>query len=74
MTLWLVCLLILIWLILAGSGCASTPVVIPDDNVVHCLRAGDVVPPEFDGWYVISPGELRKLYRERRIEKDEESR
>ena len=69
LTLWLVCSLILICLIL-NSGCV-TQTVVPDDNVPVRLQAGNTVPDDLDGWYAISPGLLRKLYRDRRIETED---
>lgn len=48
------------------TSCGQRYVVIPSDDVPVKLWAGEVVPERLDGWYAVSPGALRKLYRKAR--------
>jgi hypothetical protein len=65
------------------TACASSPVVVPSDMVpvqilaagasapaagAPVLRVGEALPMGYEGWWIISPGAMRRLYREARTE------
>jgi len=57
--------LCLVAMLLTWPGCLAsceTVVIVPDDNVPTLVKTGDVVGADQDGWYIVSPGLLKKLF------------
>ncbi len=71
--------------LMSWTACTRDVVIVPSDMVpvrivgqdaaapadgAPILRIGEALPEAYNGWWVISPGAMRRLYRQARAEVD----